>query len=93
MAVKALVLIEAEVGKIENVAEAISKVAGVKAVEVVTGPYDLAVSVEGADLDALGNLVIKNIHAIPNISRTITCLVVKSLPPSPARARAPRAKK
>ena len=78
MAVKALVLVEVAVGKMEGVAEAIRKIEGVKSVDAVTGPYDLAVVVEAADVGAIGTLVTKSIHAVPNLSKTTTCVVVKS---------------
>jgi len=78
MAVKALVLVEVAVGKMEGVAEAIQKIKGVKSVDAVAGPYDLAVMVEAADVGAIGALVTKDIHAIPNLSKTTTCVVVKS---------------
>ena len=79
MTVKALVLVEVAVGKVEEVAEAARKIEGVKAVDAVTGPYDLAVTVEAAEVGAIGTLVTKRIHTIPHVSKTTTCVIVKSL--------------
>ena len=78
MAVKALVLVEVAGGKIDEVAQAIRKTKGVQSVDVVTGPYDLAIMVEAADVGVVGALITKNIHAIPHLSKTTTCVVVKS---------------
>ena len=78
MAVKALVLVEVAGGKIDEVAQAIRKTKGVQSVDMVTGPYDLAIMVEAADVAVIGALITKNIHAIPSVSRTTTCVVVKS---------------
>ena len=67
MAVRALVLVEVAVGKMEEVAQAIRKTKGVQSVDAVTGPYDLAIIVEAAD-----------VGAIPHLCKTTTCVVVKS---------------
>ncbi|TET16597.1 MAG: Lrp/AsnC family transcriptional regulator [Dehalococcoidia bacterium] len=49
---------------------------GVKSADSVTGPYDLVVAVEVADLDAVGS-VVKQIHSVPGICKTTTCVGVK----------------
>jgi DNA-binding Lrp family transcriptional regulator len=77
MAVKAFVLIEAAVGKTTEVVTALQKVEGVQSVEAVTGPYDIIAVVEKPDVNAIGDLVTKNIHSIGGISRTVTCLTVR----------------
>ena len=76
MTARAYVLIETSVGKTKDVALAVSKVAGVKDVNGVTGPYDVIAVIEGADLTAVGNLVTSEIHPISGIERTVTCLAV-----------------
>ena len=78
MAVRASVLVEVAVGKMEEVAQAIRKTKGVQSVDAVTGPYDLAIIVEAADVGAIGALVTRNIGAIPHLCKTTTCVVVKS---------------
>lgn len=77
MAVKAFVLIEVAVGKTKEVVTALRKVDGVKSVEAVTGPYDVIVVVEKSDVNAIGDLVTRNIHSISGIARTVTCLTVQ----------------
>jgi len=76
MAVKAYVLIEAEVGKTGELLEAVRKLAGVRSADSVTGPYDVVAVVEVADLDATGS-VVKQIHSVPGICKTTTCVGVK----------------
>ena len=77
MAVKAFVLIEVSMGKIKDVATAIEKVEGVKSADAVTGPYDVIAIVEMPDVNALGDLVSKQIHSVSGIARTVTCLTMQ----------------
>lgn len=74
--VSAYILILTEVGKAAQVAEAVAGIDGVKAAEDVTGPYDVIVRAEAADIDTLGRLVVAKIQAIDGIDRTLTCPVV-----------------
>jgi len=78
MPVKAYMLIETEVGKTAQVVEAIRGSKGVLSVDVVTGPYDAIVILEGETLEGIGGLVTAQVHNISGISRTVTCIVVKS---------------
>ena len=77
MAAKAYVLIEAGVGKTRDVVTALLGVPGIMAVDAVTGPYDIIAVVETDDVNAVGNLVTKQIHTVGGIARTVTCLVIK----------------
>lgn len=76
MAVTAYVLIQTEVGKAVNVAEAARKITGVLSADDVTGPYDVIVKTEASSLDELGKLVVSQIQAVEGITRTFTCPVV-----------------
>ena len=77
MAVKAFVLIEAAVGKTKEVVTTLQNVEGVRSVEAVTGPYDIIAVVEGADVNAIGDMVTRNFHSVSGIARTVTCLTVQ----------------
>ena len=81
MAVKAFVLIEVAVAKTEDVVNALTtlqkRVREIKSVDMVTGPYDVIVSVEAADVNAIGDIVTRNIHSVDGIARTVTCLTVR----------------
>jgi DNA-binding Lrp family transcriptional regulator len=74
--VTAYILIQTEVGKAGQVAKAISDIAGVLSAEDVTGPYDVIVRAEAANVDDLGKLVVARVQAVDGITRTLTCPVV-----------------
>ena len=81
MAVKAFVLIEVAAGKSREVVAGITdlqqKRKEILSVEAVTGPYDVIAVVEGADVNAIGDLVNKNIQSVHGVVRTVTCLAMK----------------
>lgn len=74
--VSAYILILTEVGKAAEVAAAVAEIPGVKAADDVTGPYDVVVRAEAADMDELGRLVVARVQSIEGIDRTLTCPVV-----------------
>jgi len=76
MPAKAYILIETAVGKNKEVVAAIRQFAGVKSVDIVTGPYDIIAVIEEANMSDLGDLVTGKIHPIPGITRTVTCLAL-----------------
>jgi len=76
MAAKAFVLIETAVGKSRDVVTVLGKLKGVTSVDTVTGPYDIIAVLQGETLNDIGDLVTSNIHPIPGISRTVTCLAI-----------------
>jgi DNA-binding Lrp family transcriptional regulator len=78
MLAKAFVLIETAVGRNKEVATALKKLKGVKSVDIVTGPYDIIAVIEQETLNDVGDLVTSKIHPIAGISRTVTCLAIKS---------------
>jgi DNA-binding Lrp family transcriptional regulator len=77
---KAYVLIETAAGKTKNVKKTLTKVKSAKAtvvaMDAVTGPYDFIVVVDGASLDAIGNLVTESLGTIDGVTRTTTCVAV-----------------
>ena len=74
--VEAYVLIQAEVGRAAEVADAVGKIPGVYFADVVTGPYDVVVRAEAAEIDELGKLIVAKVQAVVGITRTLTCPVV-----------------
>ena len=76
MTVKAYVLIEAQVGKIKQVVEAIRNIQGVASVDVVTGPYDAIAVIQTETLNNFENLVVEKVLLLAGISRTVICIVV-----------------
>lgn len=74
---KAFVLIESAMGKALDVVTALQAVPGVHSADPVTGPYDVIAIIEGADINAIGNLVTKSIHTMDGVLRTVTCLAME----------------
>lgn len=76
MAVSAYVLIQTEMDKAAAVAEAISAIPGVDAVDVVTGPYDVIAKTSADTMDELGRMVVSSVQKVQGINRTLTSPVV-----------------
>lgn len=76
MTVKAYILVQTNVGKAAEVAQAIGEITGVLRAEDVTGPYDVIVTAEAPSVDDLGKLVVARVQNVPGITRTVTCSVV-----------------
>ncbi len=72
----AYVLIRVEAGKARKVMEELQKMEEVLHVDAVTGPFDLIVSMGGADFTAIAKKVIDEIHKIDGVKETITCNVI-----------------
>jgi len=69
-------LIQTEMDKARQVAEAIRKIDGVVVSEIMTGPYDVIAKAESESMDQLGRLVVSQIQMVDGITRTLTCPVV-----------------
>ncbi len=76
---KAYILVKAEVGKADKVMGELEKNKGFSVVDLVAGPYDLIVQVEGNSPDDISDKVINVIHKIEGVKETTTCFVVSSL--------------
>lgn len=76
MATRAYVLMTTEPGNTGNVAQAVRKLAGVTAADVVTGNYDLVVVVEQPDVRDIGHLVMGEIRGLPGVKATTTLIAV-----------------
>ena len=78
MATRAYILIETAVGKTSEVADALKEIPMMKAVDTVTGPFDIIAVAEAADLPSIGDLISDGMHSVPGIVKTVTCLSVRS---------------
>ena len=76
MPTKAYVLLETSVGKTKEVLQAVRRIPGVESADAVTGPFDLIITVQANDLNAVGDLVTTRVHTIGGIVRTTTCLAM-----------------
>ena len=75
MSIQAYILIQTEVGKATSVTKAVTAIAGVTIAEGVTGPYDVIMREEAANMEELGKTVLSKVQAVPGITRTLTCPV------------------
>jgi DNA-binding Lrp family transcriptional regulator len=76
MNARAYVLIEAEAGAAAGLLVQLRRLPDVSRVDVVTGPYDLVAVIDAADERAIGALVMQQLHPLPGVIRTITCLAI-----------------
>lgn len=76
MPVTAYVLIQTEVGKAADVANAVGRLPGFVTAEAVTGVYDVIVRAEADSMDDLAKSVVSKVGQIEGITRTLTCTVV-----------------
>ena len=78
MATRVYILIETAIGKSGDVSDALNEIPMMKAVDMVTGPFDIIAIAEADDLPSIGDLISDGMHNIPGIVKTITCLSVSS---------------
>ncbi|NWG18979.1 MAG: Lrp/AsnC ligand binding domain-containing protein [Chloroflexi bacterium] len=76
MLARAYVLIEAEAGQVGSVIATLRSIKGISVADPVTGPYDIIVTIETPDQRDIGRLVMNELHGIPGIKRTVTCLAI-----------------
>ena len=76
MSARAYVLIRTAPGLTGSICRALQASPVVQSVEMITGPYDLIVTMEAASTGELLTTVMKNIRPAAGIRDTITCLVV-----------------
>ncbi|MBI5955401.1 MAG: Lrp/AsnC ligand binding domain-containing protein [Chloroflexi bacterium] len=77
MGAKAYVLVKTEADKTSSVVIALRCTPGVTTADAITGPYDAVAVMEGADVNAVGKVVLNDIRGIPGIRATLTCFVVQ----------------
>ena len=75
--VLAYVLMEIELGKTDEVIDALRKIDEATTVSVTTGSYDVVVLLETTDLEQLYEITVRKIHKIPGIKETQTAVVEK----------------
>lgn len=74
--IEAYVLIQTEIAKLAQIADALRRIPEVATADVVTGPYDVIARVAAADVDDVGRLVLTKIQGVEGVTRTLTCPVV-----------------
>jgi DNA-binding Lrp family transcriptional regulator len=75
--IRAYVLINVAAGQVETVQRELQARPGIRSAEIVVGPHDIIALVEAADLNAVGKLVLDEIHGVSGVENTLTCPVVQ----------------
>jgi len=70
-------LVETEVGRLEEVMRRIRQVPMVREVQAVTGPFDLIVKVEADHINQALDVVVHKIRRVPGIKGTETLVTVR----------------
>jgi DNA-binding Lrp family transcriptional regulator len=73
---RAYALVNATPGRALELAQGLRHVQGVQAADAITGEYDIVVTCESSDINALGTLIVEGIQRLDGVHRTTTCLVV-----------------
>jgi DNA-binding Lrp family transcriptional regulator len=71
-------LVETEVGRLDEVAKRVRALPGVAEVQAVTGPFDLIVKVEAAQINQALDIVVHKIRKVPGIKGTETLVTVST---------------
>ena len=77
----AFVLVRAELGKVEQVANGIMEIDGVSEVHSITGPWDLLVKLYAPDYDQFGDIIPDRLQKVPGIRDTETLLAFRAFKP------------
>ncbi len=80
MTLRSYIPIECDMASAEAVRSGLSRLAvadaKVLSAETATGPFDVIVLLESADLDRLGHAVTEGIQRLSGVRRTATCVVI-----------------
>jgi DNA-binding Lrp family transcriptional regulator len=77
----AFVLVRCDLGKVEQVANAVMEIEGVSEVHSITGPWDLLVKMYAPDYEAFGDLIPDRLQNVPGIRETETLLAFRAFKP------------
>ncbi|MDD5313169.1 MAG: Lrp/AsnC ligand binding domain-containing protein [Dehalococcoidia bacterium] len=73
---KAYVLIQTETGKADAVVKTLRGKPGILSADVVTGPHDVILIIQGVDTDAIAKIVVNQVQAVQGVHRTITYMAL-----------------
>ena len=71
---RAFILVETQVGKVQQVARSLRALDGMVSAEVVTGNFDIIALVEAPDMASMADLVTGRVQGVRGVLRTITCV-------------------
>lgn len=72
--IRTYLLIETQVGTSDSVLDSLKLIEQTVQVDRVTGPFDIICVIETGSLDDLGGIVRELVHAIPGVTRTMSCM-------------------
>lgn len=76
MVATAYVLISVRAGMARKVYVDLTKISGLQHLDVVSGPYDMILTLQGSDFAAIGRLVMDKVGQIDGVTHTLTCHVI-----------------
>lgn len=76
MSNRAYVLIATDISKTADVVAQLRSIPGVIMADTVAGTYDAVAVVEGADPQAVGRLIMNQIHGLPGLRHTHTLVAL-----------------
>jgi DNA-binding Lrp family transcriptional regulator len=78
----AFVLVKCELGRLEEVANALMEIEGVSEVHSITGGHDLIVKLYAPSYDDFGDLIPDHLQKVPGIEHTETMLAFRAFKPA-----------
>lgn len=78
----AFVLVKCELGRLEEVANALMEIEGVSEVHSVTGVHDLLVKLYAPTYEVFGDLIPDQLQKVPGVRDTETLLAFRAFKPS-----------
>ena len=78
----AFVLVKCELGRIEEVANALMEIEGVSEVHSVTGEHDLLVKLYAPTYEAFGDLIPDHLQKVAGVRETTTMLAFRAFKPT-----------
>jgi len=74
----AFVLLKCDLGRLEEVANAVMEIDGVSEVHSITGPFDLLVKLYAPTYDDFGDVIPGRLQKVPGIRETETLLAFRA---------------
>ncbi len=78
----AFVLVKCELGRLEQVANALMEIEGVSEVHSITGEYDLIVKLYAPSYEAFGDLIPDLLQKVSGVRETTTLLAFRAFKPT-----------
>ncbi len=78
----AFVLVKCELGRLEEVANAIMEIEGVSEVHSITGEHDLLVKLYAPSYEAFGDLIPDRLQKVAGVAHTVTMLAFRAFKPT-----------